>query len=66
MVRIYGTRSREGREGLSTFEGSEDLLFQRDSLSAVRIGRLEARLHFRDENQLELPRIELRALRAFA
>ena len=66
MVRIYGTRSREGREGSSMFEGSEDLLFQRDSLSAVRIGWLGLRLHFRDENQLELPRIELRALRAFA
>jgi len=47
-------------------EGSGDPLFQRDSLAAVRIGRLEARLHFRDENQLEPPRIELRALRAFA
>ena len=66
MVRIYGTRSREGREGLSMLEGSGDLLFRRDSVSTVRIGRLEARLHFRDENQLELPRIELRALRAFA
>ena len=66
MVRIYGTRSREGREGLITLEGSGDPLFQRDSLAAVRIGRLEARLHFRDENQLEPPRIELRALRAFA
>ena len=66
MVRIYGTRSREGREGSSMLEGLGDFLFRRDSVSVVRIDRLGLRLHFRDENELEPTRIKLRALRVFA